>query len=177
MPALAEQAAVAHTCSVSKLLPSRLAQLLGEKVATARRAGGSYLLAKQAITSAGTSRDRSDKSVRPVGSRFGRACPTTGRTRLFKHRSNCRVRPVNAGSAGTGFRNSSRYLHPPIPYCQPNTPFQPQKSRQRIIFQHHPPTQGFLSGPLSSEGDGSHEIPSEFPRLAFCRSPSQTVLR
>ncbi|PLW30734.1 hypothetical protein PCASD_18430 [Puccinia coronata f. sp. avenae] len=26
------------------------------------------------------------------------ACPTTGRTRLFKHRSNCRVRPVNAGS-------------------------------------------------------------------------------
>ncbi|PLW36926.1 hypothetical protein PCANC_21224 [Puccinia coronata f. sp. avenae] len=27
------------------------------------------------------------------------ACPTTGRTRLFKHRSNCRVRPVNAGSA------------------------------------------------------------------------------
>ncbi|PLW34478.1 hypothetical protein PCANC_22725 [Puccinia coronata f. sp. avenae] len=29
------------------------------------------------------------------------ACPTTGRTRLFEHRSNCRVRPVNAGSAGT----------------------------------------------------------------------------
>ncbi|PLW25403.1 hypothetical protein PCANC_27157 [Puccinia coronata f. sp. avenae] len=28
------------------------------------------------------------------------ACPTTGRTRLFEHRSNCRVRPVNAGSAG-----------------------------------------------------------------------------
>ncbi|PLW31069.1 hypothetical protein PCANC_25820 [Puccinia coronata f. sp. avenae] len=27
------------------------------------------------------------------------ACPTTGQTRLFKHRSNCRVRPVNAGSA------------------------------------------------------------------------------
>ncbi|PLW37199.1 hypothetical protein PCANC_24091 [Puccinia coronata f. sp. avenae] len=27
------------------------------------------------------------------------ACPTTGRTRLFKHRSNCRVRRVNAGSA------------------------------------------------------------------------------
>ncbi|PLW25957.1 hypothetical protein PCANC_25230 [Puccinia coronata f. sp. avenae] len=27
------------------------------------------------------------------------ACPTTGRTRLFEHRSNCRVRPVNAGSA------------------------------------------------------------------------------
>ncbi|PLW17380.1 hypothetical protein PCASD_23439 [Puccinia coronata f. sp. avenae] len=26
------------------------------------------------------------------------ACPTTGRTRLFEHRSNCRVRPVNAGS-------------------------------------------------------------------------------
>ncbi|PLW46351.1 hypothetical protein PCASD_05446 [Puccinia coronata f. sp. avenae] len=26
------------------------------------------------------------------------ARPTTGRTRLFKHRSNCRVRPVNAGS-------------------------------------------------------------------------------
>ncbi|PLW05375.1 hypothetical protein PCANC_27662 [Puccinia coronata f. sp. avenae] len=25
------------------------------------------------------------------------ACPTTGRTRLFEHRSNCRVRPVNAG--------------------------------------------------------------------------------
>ncbi|PLW40804.1 hypothetical protein PCASD_07331 [Puccinia coronata f. sp. avenae] len=28
------------------------------------------------------------------------ACPTTGRTRLFEHRSNCRVRPVNTGSAG-----------------------------------------------------------------------------
>ncbi|PLW40166.1 hypothetical protein PCANC_18257 [Puccinia coronata f. sp. avenae] len=27
------------------------------------------------------------------------ACPTTGQTRLFEHRSNCRVRPVNAGSA------------------------------------------------------------------------------
>ncbi|PLW26793.1 hypothetical protein PCASD_25768 [Puccinia coronata f. sp. avenae] len=27
------------------------------------------------------------------------ARPTTGRTRLFEHRSNCRVRPVNAGSA------------------------------------------------------------------------------
>ncbi|PLW30391.1 hypothetical protein PCASD_21276 [Puccinia coronata f. sp. avenae] len=27
------------------------------------------------------------------------ARPTTGRTRLFKHRSNCRVRLVNAGSA------------------------------------------------------------------------------
>ncbi|PLW43661.1 hypothetical protein PCANC_10845 [Puccinia coronata f. sp. avenae] len=26
------------------------------------------------------------------------ACPTTCRTRLFEHRSNCRVRPVNAGS-------------------------------------------------------------------------------
>jgi hypothetical protein len=26
------------------------------------------------------------------------ACPTTGQTRLFKHRSNCRVQPVNAGS-------------------------------------------------------------------------------
>ncbi|PLW48591.1 hypothetical protein PCASD_03406 [Puccinia coronata f. sp. avenae] len=26
------------------------------------------------------------------------ACPTTGRTRLFEHRSNCRVRPVNAGT-------------------------------------------------------------------------------
>ncbi|PLW39835.1 hypothetical protein PCANC_20661 [Puccinia coronata f. sp. avenae] len=26
------------------------------------------------------------------------ACLTTGRTRLFEHRSNCRVRPVNAGS-------------------------------------------------------------------------------
>ncbi|PLW24812.1 hypothetical protein PCASD_26536 [Puccinia coronata f. sp. avenae] len=26
------------------------------------------------------------------------ARPTTGRTRLFEHRSNCRVRPVNAGS-------------------------------------------------------------------------------
>ncbi|PLW39851.1 hypothetical protein PCASD_07891 [Puccinia coronata f. sp. avenae] len=28
------------------------------------------------------------------------ACPTTGRTRLFEPRSNCRVRPVNAGSVG-----------------------------------------------------------------------------
>ncbi|PLW04633.1 hypothetical protein PCANC_28541 [Puccinia coronata f. sp. avenae] len=27
------------------------------------------------------------------------ACPTTGQTRLFEHRLNCRVRPVNAGSA------------------------------------------------------------------------------
>ncbi|PLW25502.1 hypothetical protein PCASD_25232 [Puccinia coronata f. sp. avenae] len=27
------------------------------------------------------------------------ARPTTGQTRLFEHRSNCRVRPVNAGSA------------------------------------------------------------------------------
>ncbi|PLW34291.1 hypothetical protein PCANC_17682 [Puccinia coronata f. sp. avenae] len=27
------------------------------------------------------------------------ARPTTGRTRLFEHRSNCRVQPVNAGSA------------------------------------------------------------------------------
>jgi hypothetical protein len=27
------------------------------------------------------------------------ACPTTGQTRLFEHRSNCCVRPVNAGSA------------------------------------------------------------------------------
>ncbi|PLW19373.1 hypothetical protein PCASD_16965 [Puccinia coronata f. sp. avenae] len=31
------------------------------------------------------------------------ACPTTGRTRLFEPRSNCRVRPVNAGSAGVHF--------------------------------------------------------------------------
>ncbi|PLW12687.1 hypothetical protein PCANC_14425 [Puccinia coronata f. sp. avenae] len=31
------------------------------------------------------------------------ACPTTGRTRLFEHRSNCRVRPVNAGSVGNIF--------------------------------------------------------------------------
>ncbi|PLW30512.1 hypothetical protein PCANC_05106 [Puccinia coronata f. sp. avenae] len=29
------------------------------------------------------------------------ACPTTGRTRLFEHRSNCRVRPVNAGSVAS----------------------------------------------------------------------------
>ncbi|PLW11361.1 hypothetical protein PCASD_24325, partial [Puccinia coronata f. sp. avenae] len=29
------------------------------------------------------------------------ACPTTGRTRLFEHRSNCRVQPVNAGSANS----------------------------------------------------------------------------
>ncbi|PLW17651.1 hypothetical protein PCASD_15715 [Puccinia coronata f. sp. avenae] len=28
------------------------------------------------------------------------ARPTTGQTRLFEHRLNCRVRPVNAGSAG-----------------------------------------------------------------------------
>ncbi|PLW08807.1 hypothetical protein PCASD_22473 [Puccinia coronata f. sp. avenae] len=28
------------------------------------------------------------------------ACPTTGRARLFEHRSSCRVRPVNAGSGG-----------------------------------------------------------------------------
>ncbi|PLW29956.1 hypothetical protein PCASD_18906 [Puccinia coronata f. sp. avenae] len=28
------------------------------------------------------------------------ARPTTGRTRLFEHHSNCRVRPVNAGSEG-----------------------------------------------------------------------------
>ncbi|PLW20766.1 hypothetical protein PCANC_09316 [Puccinia coronata f. sp. avenae] len=28
------------------------------------------------------------------------ACPTTDRARLFEHRSNCRVRPVNAGSDG-----------------------------------------------------------------------------
>ncbi|PLW29091.1 hypothetical protein PCASD_19744, partial [Puccinia coronata f. sp. avenae] len=27
------------------------------------------------------------------------ACPTTSQTRLFEHRSNCCVRPVNAGSA------------------------------------------------------------------------------
>ncbi|PLW50511.1 hypothetical protein PCASD_01417 [Puccinia coronata f. sp. avenae] len=27
------------------------------------------------------------------------ACPTTSRTQLFEHRSNCRVRPVIAGSA------------------------------------------------------------------------------
>ncbi|PLW32607.1 hypothetical protein PCASD_13066 [Puccinia coronata f. sp. avenae] len=33
------------------------------------------------------------------------ACPTTGRTRLFEHRSNCRVRPVNAGSVTS---------HPPL---------------------------------------------------------------
>ncbi|PLW21090.1 hypothetical protein PCASD_21748 [Puccinia coronata f. sp. avenae] len=31
--------------------------------------------------------------------RSDRHCPTTSRTRLFEHRSNCRVRPVNAGSA------------------------------------------------------------------------------
>ncbi|PLW43381.1 hypothetical protein PCANC_13229 [Puccinia coronata f. sp. avenae] len=31
--------------------------------------------------------------------RLDSACPTTGRTRLFEHRSNSRVRPVNAGSA------------------------------------------------------------------------------
>ncbi|PLW15051.1 hypothetical protein PCANC_13054 [Puccinia coronata f. sp. avenae] len=30
------------------------------------------------------------------------ACPTTGRTRLFEHRSNCRVRPVNASSDPDG---------------------------------------------------------------------------
>ncbi|PLW25093.1 hypothetical protein PCASD_26556 [Puccinia coronata f. sp. avenae] len=29
------------------------------------------------------------------------ACPTTGRTRLFEHRSNCRVQPVNASSANS----------------------------------------------------------------------------
>ncbi|PLW04492.1 hypothetical protein PCASD_26934 [Puccinia coronata f. sp. avenae] len=29
-------------------------------------------------------------------------CPTTSRTRLFEHRSNCRVRPVNAGSEENG---------------------------------------------------------------------------
>ncbi|PLW21188.1 hypothetical protein PCANC_05443 [Puccinia coronata f. sp. avenae] len=31
--------------------------------------------------------------------RLDSACPTTGQTRLFEHRLNCRVRPVNAGSA------------------------------------------------------------------------------
>ncbi|PLW12948.1 hypothetical protein PCANC_07830 [Puccinia coronata f. sp. avenae] len=30
------------------------------------------------------------------------ACPTTGRARLFEHRSSCRVRPVNAGSVLLG---------------------------------------------------------------------------
>ncbi|PLW33901.1 hypothetical protein PCASD_13877 [Puccinia coronata f. sp. avenae] len=33
-----------------------------------------------------------------VSLRSDSARPTTGRTRLFEHRSNCRVRPVNAGS-------------------------------------------------------------------------------
>ncbi|PLW42765.1 hypothetical protein PCASD_06855 [Puccinia coronata f. sp. avenae] len=32
--------------------------------------------------------------------RSGSVRPTTGRTRLFEHRSSSRVRPVNAGSAG-----------------------------------------------------------------------------
>ncbi|PLW48187.1 hypothetical protein PCASD_03329 [Puccinia coronata f. sp. avenae] len=46
------------------------------------------------------------------------ACPTTGRTRLFEHRSNCRVRPVNAGSpppwdAGeSSFPHSSLFVSP-----------------------------------------------------------------
>ncbi|PLW51178.1 hypothetical protein PCANC_11398, partial [Puccinia coronata f. sp. avenae] len=40
------------------------------------------------------------------------ACPTTGRTRLFKHRSNCRVRPVNASSNP---KYLSRHPIPPQP--------------------------------------------------------------
>ncbi|PLW57096.1 hypothetical protein PCANC_01875 [Puccinia coronata f. sp. avenae] len=32
--------------------------------------------------------------------------PTTGRTRLFEHRSSSRVRPVNAGSAGLTYSNT-----------------------------------------------------------------------
>ncbi|PLW32183.1 hypothetical protein PCASD_21679 [Puccinia coronata f. sp. avenae] len=36
------------------------------------------------------------------------ACPTTGRTRLFEHRSNCRVRPVNAGSANPNSETKKR---------------------------------------------------------------------
>ncbi|PLW18832.1 hypothetical protein PCANC_06646 [Puccinia coronata f. sp. avenae] len=42
------------------------------------------------------------------------ACPTTGRTRLFEHRSNCRVRPVNAGSEGNQSRVSTMYNN----FCQ-----------------------------------------------------------
>ncbi|PLW54909.1 hypothetical protein PCANC_05933 [Puccinia coronata f. sp. avenae] len=38
------------------------------------------------------------------------ACPTTGRTRLFEHRSNCRVQPVNAGSVMWHLKRSVRNL-------------------------------------------------------------------
>ncbi|PLW27196.1 hypothetical protein PCASD_25522, partial [Puccinia coronata f. sp. avenae] len=38
------------------------------------------------------------------------ACPTTGRTRLFEHRLNCRVRPVNAGSARDTYKKLSLNL-------------------------------------------------------------------
>ncbi|PLW49822.1 hypothetical protein PCANC_01031 [Puccinia coronata f. sp. avenae] len=37
------------------------------------------------------------------------ARPTTGRTRLFEHRSNCRVRPVNAGSAAVPLPDPSSH--------------------------------------------------------------------
>ncbi|PLW06225.1 hypothetical protein PCASD_26031 [Puccinia coronata f. sp. avenae] len=41
------------------------------------------------------------------------ASPTTGRTRLFEHRSNCRVRPVNAGSASfIGWHMADHHLTP-----------------------------------------------------------------
>ncbi|PLW25730.1 hypothetical protein PCANC_25519 [Puccinia coronata f. sp. avenae] len=38
------------------------------------------------------------------------ARPTTGQTRLFEHRSNCRVRPVNAGSGGFPLRRTLEIL-------------------------------------------------------------------
>ncbi|PLW46854.1 hypothetical protein PCANC_06559 [Puccinia coronata f. sp. avenae] len=52
------------------------------------------------------------------------ACPTTGQTRLFEHRSNCRVRPVNAGSAdlcATGLSDPASHRsaaggYPPVGY-------------------------------------------------------------
>ncbi|PLW09719.1 hypothetical protein PCANC_26711 [Puccinia coronata f. sp. avenae] len=50
------------------------------------------------------------------------ACPTTGQTRLFEHRSNCRVQPVNAGSAVKNFHLGG---HPAIRCDQPATFTQP----------------------------------------------------
>ncbi|PLW55090.1 hypothetical protein PCANC_02573 [Puccinia coronata f. sp. avenae] len=79
------------------------------------------------------------------------ACPTTSRTRLFEHRSNCRVRPVNAGSASV------------------NQPFRIHESAKSCTFSSGAATQASGNSPRI----GNNEVAQPNPKEIFGHFPQQ----
>ncbi|PLW33142.1 hypothetical protein PCANC_23837 [Puccinia coronata f. sp. avenae] len=97
LPALTGRTRLLERCSNSRVRP-----VFGRHCPTEARANWSDRFVRPVPAGPvqpvpGT--DRTGLSDPPAGASVGQCLSTTGRTRLFEHRSNCRVRPVNAGSA------------------------------------------------------------------------------